>query len=194
MLEELSGMIVDRLLRKEVIQYDDIEIYMYGIIHLLTYVIHVIPMMVISIVLGECWQGALFAVAFAFLRTYAGGYHTSTSERCFYLSMGVFTAALLVMKYLTVSDFICWGTLALSGVGILCLSPVEAVNKPLDHMERRLYRKKSIVIWFVEALAAVAFMMAGMKDVAVCIILVHVVVSCSLIAGVLKEGNIYTVS
>lgn len=183
MLEDISGMMVDRLLRKKVIQYDDIEIYMYGIIQLLRYVCDIVPMIIIGVVLGEWWQGILFVTAFAALRTYAGGYHASTSRHCLFLSIGVFTAALLVIKYLTISDFICWGLLGLSGVSILCLSPVEAVNKPLDSIEKKLYRKKSIVIWLVEVIAIALLMMLGMKEAAMCVILAHVAAGCSLIGG-----------
>ena len=183
MLELFSGMIVDRLLRNRVIRYDDIEIYMYGMTHLLAVMSHTIAVVAVGIMLGQLFHGILFMVAFAALRTYAGGYHASTPGRCLCLSMGIFTTVLLAMKYLTLSDSVCWGILALSGICILFLSPVEAVNKPLDRVERKICRRKSIVIWLTELAATVILMMTGMKDLAVAIVLANMVTGSSLVIG-----------
>ena len=186
MIEDIEGIILDRLLRNEVIAEEDIEIYLYGIISILEYVFNIVPAIIISIVLGQWWQGLLFTFVFATLRTYAGGYHSTTMAKCFVLSMGVFTAALLVMKYLVIPDFICWGLLLMSSFVIVLMTPVEAINKAINEIERKLYRKRSIIIWGIETVVAVVLMLFGYNEIAICIILAMVVVSLSMIAGYIK--------
>ena len=186
MIEDIANLMIDRLFRKEVIAEEDLEIYQYGIINILEYIFNIVPAIIISIVLREWWQGILFTIVFASLRTYAGGYHATTMRKCFVLSMGVFTTSLLVMKYLDIPNFICWGLLIISDIIIIFLTPVEAINKSIDEVERKLYRRKSIIIVCVETVAAVVLMILGNKEIALCIILAMVAVGGSMVAGKIK--------
>ena len=186
MIEDIANLMIDRLFRKEVIAEEDLEIYQYGIINILEYIFNIVPAIIISIVLREWWQGILFTVVFASLRTYAGGYHATTMRKCFVLSMGVFTTSLLVMKYLDIPNFICWSLLIISDIIIIFLTPVEAINKSIDEVERKLYRRKSIIIVCVETVAAVVLMILGNKEIALCIILAMVAVGGSMVAGKIR--------
>ena len=186
MIEDISGIIVDRWLRKEVIAEEDLEIYRYGIIDILQYIFNIVPAIIIGIVLGQWWEGILFTIVFASLRTYAGGYHATTFGKCFVLSMGIFIIALLVMKYMNIPDAVCWVLLVASSITIVFLTPVEPINKSVDEVERKVYRKKSIIIWCVETIAAVVFMLIEKKAIALCIILAMVAVGGSMVAGKIK--------
>lgn len=44
----------------------------------------------------------------------------------------------------------------ISAVTILLMTPVESKNKPLDQSERRVYKRRSIIVLFVQAVVALA--------------------------------------
>ena len=62
--------------------------------------------------------------------------------------MSVFSilAALSAIKFLEYNNLICIGLISFSGAVIFCLAPVDTENKPLDEIEKIIYRKKALII------------------------------------------------
>ena len=73
-----------------------------------------------------------------------GGYHASTPLGCYLLTTLIITVALSVMKYLEISILIYLVLLMVSSVIVYMLTPVEAVNKELDKIEKIIYRKNNL--------------------------------------------------
>lgn len=183
MFSFISRKLVRLLLNKDVIQQENLEIYQFGIEQFLTTSLNVLTTLILGILFNEVFQGILFVIAFMILRAYSGGYHASTSVRCYLLSTFSIVAALSVMKFTEINNFICIGLLLLSGVVIILLSPVSTVNKPLDNIECVVYRKRSIFIWCVETFVALAFIGFDIEKVSVCIMLAQVLISIALVFG-----------
>lgn len=189
MVKILSEKIAARLLRNEVIEAADYEIYEYGIEQILSNIIDVITIIIIGVVIGNVQYGITFLIAFMALREYAGGYHASTPLRCYLLTVTVITIVLLIMKYIEVCYNAGLIMLTVSGLIIILLSPVESVNKPLDRIERTVYRRKALIIWCVETLIAVICTVFHLGDIATCIIMAQVVLGISQITGLLFHGT-----
>lgn len=175
--------ITNRLLITKVIEKDDREIYQFGIEQFLISILHVISVFVIGCVFHQLGKLVLFTMAFMWLRSYAGGYHASTSKRCYILTISIMIIVLSVMQYFEKNIVICIGCFC----GALCIiflfSPVEAKTKKLDRVEEKVYRKKVYAICGVEAVCAVFLLLIGLKDWAVIIMMAHIVIAISLIFG-----------
>lgn len=183
MFSAISQKLVRFLLNKDVIQQENIEIYQFGIEQFLTTFLNILTTLVLGILFNEVIQGILFVTAFMILRSYSGGYHASTPIRCYLFSIFSIVAALSVMKFTEINNFICIGLLLLSGMVVILLSPVSTVNKPLDNIERVVYRKKAIFIWCAETFVAFAFIGFNISKVSICIMLAQVLISIALVFG-----------
>lgn len=186
MVTYVSKKITERLLRKEVIEHDDYEIYQYGMEQLLMTAINIVTIIILGIIFGKLWQSLVFAVAFMAIRSYAGGYHASTPVRCYLLTILIITAVLSVMRCVEVDIFICVGLLAISSTVILLLSPVESKNKLLDGIEKIIYREKTIIIWCTETVMAIVFILLNLTEISICITMAQSVLGLSQIVGLLQ--------
>lgn len=179
MFVKISEKITNRLVRNNVIEDCNREIYLFGVEQFLTTVLNIVTTVVIGIVLGEIWQSLLFVLVFMVLRSYAGGYHASTPIRCYLLTSSIIAASLSVIKFINVYIFVCVELLVISGVIILILSPVQSENKPLDNIEFVIYRKKTIAIWGVEFICAIVCALIGYRNILMCIVLAHIITALS---------------
>ena len=189
MIANISKKLTDRLLLKSVIEQDSWEIDYFGIYQLIVNAVDVTTILILGIVFNEIWQAILFIGAFAVLRKYAGGYHASTPLRCYLLTTFITITALSVMKYFEMKYFVYFILLFVSSVVILIASPVESEYKPLDMMEKMLYRKKTLAIWGVETSLAIIFAILKVKSVFVCITMAEVVLSFALIYEIVKKSH-----
>lgn len=179
MLNRISENITNRLIREKVIAKDDRDVYLYGLELLFMSGLHMLTTVALGLLLGELWQSVLFVVAFMIIRSYGGGYHASTPLRCYLMTTIIVLAALSVIKYVKINIFICLELLFVSSVIILLLSPVEAENKPLDNMEKMIYRKRTMVVWCIEIVIAVGCAVMELKEITVCITLAMVILAVS---------------
>ena len=189
MIANISKKLTDRLLLKSVIEKDSWEIYYFGIYQLILNAVDMTTILILGIVFNEIWQAILFIGAFAVLRKYGGGYHASTPLRCYLLTTFITITALSVMKYIEMKYFVYFILLFVSSVVILIASPVESENKPLDMIEKMLYRKKALAIWGVETSLAIIFAILKVKSVFVCITMAEVVLSFALIYEIVKKSH-----
>ena len=124
----------------------------FGLEQLFTNIIDILTLLGIGIFMKMLWHAIVFGAAFMFLRKYAGGFHTSTQIRCYYMTTFVIITTLWIIKYMPINNFIYYGLITISSIVILLLSPVESKNKELDGIEKIIYRRKTIEIWGMETL------------------------------------------
>ena len=132
MIRNISRKVTDRLVSRSVIEDEEYEIYQYGLEQLFTNLLNLVTLLVIGISIGMIWQGIIFVLAFMSMRKYAGGYHSTTPLRCYFLTNIVILSMLSVMKYMEINIFIYWGLFIVSSIIILELSPVE-IRLPQSH-------------------------------------------------------------
>lgn len=165
------------------IESEKSEIYEFGMERILTNILNLTSMIVIGIAMQEFFACVIFCIAFKALRSYAGGYHARTQVRCYLLSMGVLILSLSAVKYMMMDTYTLSIITIWAAASICILAPIEAENKPLDIMERGVYRTKTWLICAVEVLVLVIGSGQHWDIVVKSIVCVLVVVAFSLIAG-----------
>lgn len=187
MFTKLSDKIINRFICKNVIDEEDREIYNYGLNRILTVIFNVFTTLVLGVVFGKIYQIIVFLIAFMMLRTYSGGYHANTPTKCYFLTAISITAVLSVMKFVVIDELVCLGLMILSALIIILLSPIGTENKPLDEIEKMIYRKKTIFIWMIEVCVMLVFIVLNITEVSISIILAQLLISIALLLG--KKQN-----
>ncbi len=150
MFVKLSEYITQQLEKGKIIQSDNRELYKYGFQQGLILVLNFITSIVISVIFGKVWESILLLAAYIPLRSYAGGHHSDSSEKCYVVSTLIMFIWMLILKFLILPTS-CWGIIFLIGTAVcLVFSPVENLQKPLDEDETRVYRKCALIILAVE--------------------------------------------
>ena len=187
MISSAANNITNYLICKKVIKDDDREIYQYGFEQVFSSLLNIATMLLLGIILGKIYQSLVLILSFMALRSYSGGYHANTPLHCYLLTVMSISAALSIMKFITIDRFICLGLLVLSSVVILLFSPIGSKNKPLDEIEKIIYRKKTIIVWSVETCVSIVFIILDITEIHIAITLAQVIISIALIFGKTKN-------
>ncbi len=159
MIHRLSEIITDFLISREVIEQEEADIYVYGYETLISGVIDFALVIAIGCLTGLPLNALVFFAMFVTVRLYSGGYHAETYVKC------KLTMVLLLLAVLGISMI----KLPLSAVCLLLLvllitvwfhAPVENANKPLDALEKKKYRRISVILsafWGIAAVIAYFF-------------------------------------
>lgn len=90
------------------------------------------------------WQSIAFTVFYMMIRPYAGGYHARTPKMCYVFSLIMIIVVLFLIRTIPLNGLLYLLIYAVSSIVIFKLSPVEDENKPLDNIERVVFRKRAI--------------------------------------------------
>ena len=91
------------------------------------------------------------------------------------------------MKYLSIEEWIYYVILAAAALVVLILAPVEDRNKPLDEIEYKVYKRRTILISAVELTLAMLLKLLMLDDLFIATAYSFVVLSLMLIAGKAKN-------
>lgn len=131
MLNKIIRSSTDFLINCHVIEEDDRDVYEYGFESLYHNIIDIISIAVIALWFHMVVQVIVYHVAFICLRSSAGGYHSKTHLRCFFMSTAILLLSLLGISQISSSLF-CIFIAALSLILIWLRSPLEHENSPLN--------------------------------------------------------------
>lgn len=187
MFAKVAERITDILEQNKTIQGENREIYCYGIQQGFVVLLNIATTLLIGMICHMLWQSIVFTAAYIPLRSFAGGYHAKTPNRCYVSSIVLMFAVLLAMKYTSLTNFICSIIVLISSVLIVLLAPVENRNKPLDHTEQRVYRNRTLVIWASELIVTIVCFILHMMPLAVCMTFALAVMAVMLILGKLIQ-------
>ncbi len=189
MFEVLSERVTGWLLANEAIPREDKEIYRYGIQQGMIALVNLGTTMIIGMVFGRLLESILFMAAYMPLRSFAGGYHAKTAVRCYFFSIAMMSAVLWVMRCVTYVTLVCGFLTVVSGSIIWFLVPVEDRNKPLDDVEKVVYRKRARGIVLAESILSLFAIICNGKRLGMCMTLVLCVMVLMLLLG--KWRNAY---
>ena len=100
MFVKISEQITEKLLKENIISTDNRALYCYGIRNGLIMMMNLVTVVIIGIILNQVISGIVFMSLYMPLRTFAGGYHARTPERCYVFSVILIFAVLLAINYL----------------------------------------------------------------------------------------------
>lgn len=190
MFANITEKIVSNMEKQHMIQTDRRNIYKYGINQMLNMFLNIFTFLVIGLFFHMTAETVIFTAAYIPLRIYAGGFHAKTPFNCWIISALMLISVLVTMKYADISLFIYDVFAIISAVVILILSPVEDRNKPLDEVEKKIYKKRGLLVFAVELLLQVVLRFFQENTVSICIEMVWLELSIMLIAGKAKNSII----
>lgn len=185
---KLSRRIGDDLVRSNVIEAEEAEIYIYGINQILVSVLNVSSALIIGFIFDVFLEVAVFMAAYIPLRSFAGGYHAKTPLRCYIFSVIMLIVVSTGMNYLYMEDWVCYVVLAVSALVVIILAPVEDRNKPLDETEYRVYKRRTMLIAAIELIIALMLKPLISYNLFIAIVYSFAVLSLMLIAGKVKNA------
>ncbi|GAA0123520.1 MAG: accessory gene regulator B family protein [Clostridium argentinense] len=165
MVNKISSKICTSLIQNKIINEDDLEIYMYGLTMLLITIGELIGLVLLGVIFGWLKEIIFFTIIFFFMRLQAGGYHASTPMRCF-LSFAVLSnVPIFLLKNIDLirNPIILIIMLLIALIIFIKLAPQDTVNKPLDEDEKKIYKKRTFITYFVEVAIIIALFMIN-KD------------------------------
>jgi len=155
-LQSISEKLTLSLIESNIIDKEDEDLYQYGILQGFRIILNLVSALVIGLAFGRLPEIVLFMSAYIPLRSYAGGFHAKTPQRCYVLSVAMLCLVSIGLRQAFLSDTILYVISAASAVTVFAVSPVEDKNKPLDETEFRVFRKKARIILAAEFLLCTA--------------------------------------
>lgn len=160
------------------------DIIVYGLSSALEQGISILITVVLGVLFGLLFESFIFLISFSMIRIYAGGYHCKKSTHCYLISSGMMISALVLVKLIPIEYITSLSVILLliSVSVILKFAPVGAINKPLDNMEKKYYRKKTLFYLSLECCIIFIFFIAGMQKAAF-VICLGITISAFLLIG-----------
>jgi len=163
MIHQMSRRITRSLINNDIINFDDVSIYQYGMEVMLAAIVEMIGVLVLAVLTGYVIEAAVFLFAFSSVRVYAGGYHAPTVMKCFMVIVALLATAITICSNIDVEKLPMMSILiSLVAFGIVYIyAPVSVKNRPLSDEEKIKYRRIAINITFVHLLFVTVLSMAN---------------------------------
>lgn len=190
-MKETSQRLADSFVRNGIIKQDDKDIYSYGINMSIQISFTVITTLLLGFLFGRILESIIIMASYFPLRSYAGGYHAGTQFKCNTVSVLVMSILLLAVRYVTFGVPISLGVSLFAGTVIYLMVPVEDCNKPLDHTEYIVYRKRAKGILIIELLVLITAVFLKLEFIYVPLMLSITLAAFMLIAGLFKNSAEY---
>ena len=187
---QIAEKIANALVDLGTVPLEDKELYEYGIRQGILLVINIITAALIGLVVGMAWQSMVFLIVYYPIRSYAGGYHANHPLTCYLFSIPLILIVLMGIKLIPWNNYAILAVLVLAGLIIGLLAPVEDFNKPLDQIERKVYRRKTLIYLSGLSCIIVIALLLNLEQIALCLMMAAVTVSIMLILGVIKNRRI----
>ena len=169
MFKKTSVRLTDLMQDNGIIQSENRKICEYGIRQLFTVLLNIFSDVFIGILFGMVSESIIFLIAYMSLRRFAGGFHSRSPVMCYVYSM-IIIAVNLWMAKIWFSDKMIINILLLIGSALIfLLSPVEDMNKPLDTLEYKVYRKKCFFILIIEIICYAVISLVNLRKAAIMI-------------------------
>lgn len=190
MLNRISDKLTESWCQKNIIPYEMKEIYRYGLEVLISNVLSSLTMLIVGILFFDIFSTVVFLLIFILLRSYCGGYHADTYLKCFITTNITYLFTMSCACFLSVNLFTVVLTM-LIGVPLLYLrAPVENINKPLDTMEKRKYKRISLIIFLILIAISICLCITGMHRI--CSAIIYTLVSTLILipVGIIKNKEV----
>jgi len=146
-IDAIAMRLVQKLLDENVITFEKWEIYLYGFQLMIAGVAKFSGFMVLAFFLDCVVQAIAFLTVFALLRVFAGGHHAKSYLECFITTcLLLFSSILVAQSDLLGSISYTVAILVVAFTIIIKYAPVDSPNRRLNEAEKKLNRKRSIMV------------------------------------------------
>ena len=189
MLKELSNKITKKLVDINIIEAADSELYEYGFWQGGVLFFNFLTVVVLGILFNMLLESMVFLVFYGALRTIAGGYHARTQNACYILSVLLMVFVLVILKTIPFNIIFCSILTVLSISVIFILAPVQDENKPLDEVEKKVFKKLSRVISLLYGFIIFLLFLFNKNQLAYCIVISLFTLTIMLILGKIRNKS-----
>lgn len=182
---------VQQMVADHVISKEQENLVSFGLVQGIRSVEEIGGLLLTGFCLNLFWQSIIILFAFIPLRVYAGGYHAKTLLQCIIKSWLLFIVVLLLTKYVPIMLWLDVLVLIVAGIVVWAFAPLEDVHKPLEEYEIIKYRRKVMVVFFIEIVLFFMGVLNGFRELSRCIVmgmfLLIVVIVLAVICKVRKD-------
>lgn len=135
--------LISKCIKNGQIEADKKDEYIYGMNIFLNVTLNILSMIIIGIILESLWECVVFCLVYKIIRKYTGGFHFESGLFCYLSSCIMYFAVVGTIKYMPFGIYEISALTVISSVIIWGMSPVEAINKPLDESEKSVFKKRA---------------------------------------------------
>lgn len=163
MVDGFIDKIVDVQVEKGTILEQDIKIYKYGYLLLYELFLNIVIAVVIGLVTNRLGELLIFLLLYVPLRSFCGGWHADKLWKC-----TIYSNLMLILLCVTLSYEIIYSRpiimVLIFIIGIIFVgicAPVETQAKPISSKEKKVYKKRIILIQFIHCIGICLLLLFG---------------------------------
>lgn len=187
MIDKLCLKICCNFIKTGIITTENEYLYYYGMHQGIVMLLNILTALLIGFMFNSVPEVILYFTAYIPLRSYAGGYHAQTPQRCYFFSVMLITAILLAIKAFPVNAMICCIGVIINVIIIFILAPIEDKNKPFTEKEQVFFKKRTRFLLLLETAVFVITLPLHDTMISTCILMAFSTVTLMLILGHMKN-------
>ena len=117
------------------------EIYQYGIELIIMSLVNTSILLILGLIIGRLFETFLLLLAFAFMQSFAGGYHAMTHLRCFLFMFAAWASSMLILPFIEAHRFLPCILAVVGTFVVYLLAPVKHVNYPMSQEKENRMKK-----------------------------------------------------
>jgi accessory gene regulator protein AgrB len=129
---------------------DDGEVLAFMLFQIFAIIQQTLALIAVAVVLDSFPQMLAFTICFVSIKRYAGGSHIDKHWLCLSVSTGLAAAVCLLCKFVALPSYVAVIASLAALALVVIRSPVIHPNNPKPERRRKIMRKTSIVIAFVQ--------------------------------------------
>lgn len=156
------------LVKHDVIESDDRELYEYAMYSFLISVMPLAIFLIASGVIGMLAEGLLIVIPFMVTRKFSGGYHAKHAYICMMISAGLLTSSFYIINHVE-CNWIVHMLATISGLSVVINSPIDSENKRLEEEEINQYRHTTRLLVIITIIWYFVLITLNLRRYAVCL-------------------------
>ncbi len=165
MIGRFSANIADSMVKKQIIDADEFELYHYGLFVIISEIFSCAFCLITGVILRIAFPSVLFYFAFYFLHRFGGGFHAKTELGCQAATLSSVLMCMFAIKFVKFTNV---KVLMLVFVPlcalVILLSPADTPQKALDRAEKVKFRKYTAVLAVAALIIEACICALGLSD------------------------------
>lgn len=147
-MNRLLDFIIAQIRRNDLVDEENYDVVRFGLELLVMKSIISIFIVIIGVLSKSILTVAVFMAAFQPLRSFCGGYHAKLRSVCIISSLMMLVSVIFLSKAASNLPLFIPALILfiISSFVIAVFSPVDTSTKPFDDEEKRVYRKRSLIV------------------------------------------------
>lgn len=143
-MQSLVLVFTNKFIDSGIITEDKRAIFEFGLKEAIFMLINLLTVVAIGVLTGEFFCLVVFSVSYMLLHPFSGGYHVDSRKICYVISIIIIVVVSFISKYVNLNNGVHLFFMLISTSIIMILAPIEDYHKPLDEVEKKIYRQKLI--------------------------------------------------